>query len=102
LQVATIENQMYKALRAEGLTELEFLAVMEDVDIPWGSPVMASGFDEATYPVMLDQGGTFYMYSATTYDVFLIDKKGRLVTKVPFSDAVIFDLNKRLRKLHAE
>lgn len=100
MQVATIENQMYRVLKAEGLTQLEFMAIMEDSGMPWKD--RAFGFDQASYPVMLDKGGVFYMYSAKAYDAFLVDKKGRLVTKVPFSDAEVFNLNSRIRKLHAE
>ena len=101
MQVATIENQMHKVLRAEGLTELEFVAIME-TGVEWNDPYRALSFEDATYPIMLDTVGVFYMYGADTYDVFLVDKKGRLVTKMPFSEAMVLDLNKRLRKLHAE
>jgi hypothetical protein len=61
------------------------------------------GYEKVSYPVMLDKDGVQYIYSADIYDVVLIDKKGRLVTKLPsFSDRDVAGLNKRIRELHAE
>ena len=91
---------MYKVLKAEGLKEIEFLGVMAS-HIPWEDRY--SDFDKPTYPLMLDTSGVIYIYSASTYDVYLIDKKGRLVTKEPdFSITRIKAINTRIRELHAE
>lgn len=91
---------MYQVLKAEGLKDLEFLGVMDSY-VPWDQHL--SDFDKATYPLMLDTSGVVYIYSASTYDVYLIDKKGRLVTKEPgFSIERSNAVNKRIRELHAE
>jgi len=44
----------------------------------------------------------FYIYGVDSYQVILIDKEGRLVTKEDFSDEVIEKLKQRVRELHAE
>ncbi|MFH1129912.1 MAG: hypothetical protein V1754_01165 [Pseudomonadota bacterium] len=91
---------MMDELKAEGLKDLEFVAVtMSGVD--WVDH--AAGFDVATFPVMPDISGMYSLYSAEPYDVFLVDKKGRLVSKEgSFSVLLVDELNKRIRELHAE
>lgn len=93
---------MYQVLRAEGLTQLEFFAVM-DSTFPWSSEFRTDDFDKATFPIAMDTMGVAYMYGASPYDAYLIDKKGRLVAMAPSccEDQVQY-LNKRIRALHAE
>ena len=55
---------------------------------------------------MPDTDGVTYIYGAAPYEVILIDKQGRMVTK--FSDADFEDretverVKQRIRELHAE
>lgn len=95
---------MYEVLKAQGVTEIEFLALTawdhENQGPTWEFHHV--GFEAATFPVLPDKVGVQYIYSADYYDVILVDKKGRLVTKQPFSPVAIEGLNKRIRELHAE
>jgi hypothetical protein len=98
--VADLEQKMYQVLKSEGLTAIEFLGVMAG-HISWDQRL--SDFEKPTYPLMLDSSGISYIYSGSPYDVFLIDKKGRLVTKEPdFSVERIKPTNKRIRELYVE
>jgi hypothetical protein len=92
---------MLDVLRQEGLTDLEF-AVITYNGVTWENH--AAGYEEATFPVMPDSSGVFYMYGANPYDVILVDKKGRLVSKESnFSSAARGDqVMARLRELHEE
>ena len=63
------------------------------------------GYEKVDFPVMPDTvGSVFNLYGATYYDVFLVDKKSRLVTKQPdFYDATHMEkLKQRIRQLYAE
>ncbi len=67
----------------------------------WESRV--DGYDEVDFPVMPDTDGVTYMYGAEPYDVILIDKKGRMVTKeAEYGDSSVARVNQRIRELHAE
>jgi hypothetical protein len=94
---------MYEVLRSEGLTDLEFVVITMQGPT-W--EYHASGYDKATFPIEPDTDGVFYIYGATAYDVILIDKKGRLVSKqAGFDDtdtAMVSKLNQRMRELYAE
>lgn len=69
----------------------------------WGNHV--SGYEEATFPVMPDsQGLVFPRFGAETYDVFLIDRKGRLASRFGgvYDESQFPQIRDKLRDLHAE
>lgn len=92
---------MKDKLKTEGITEVEFLALTAP-GFGWKDHV--EGYDKVDFPVMPDvYGSVFDLYGATFYDAFLVDKKGRLVTKqASFSNANFDAFNKRIRGLDAE
>ena len=91
---------MENVLRAEGLVDLEFCTITFNGPT-WESH--ASDYEKVNFPVMPDTDGVTYIYGAEAYDVILIDKQGRLVTKVAaFTDDAISRVNQRIRELHAE
>ena len=92
---------MKDKLTAEGITDVEFLAITAP-GFGWTDHV--EGYDEVDFPVMPDVLGSVYdLMGATYYDAFLVDKKGRLVTKQANFSSDYFDaFNKRIRGLHAE
>lgn len=92
-------------LRSEGLTDFELLAVTGWDQITGGPnwEDRASGYDDATFPVMPDTHGVYYMYAADYYDALLVDKKGRLARKdKSFSDEMIDSYKSKIRALYAE
>jgi hypothetical protein len=90
---------MLDVLRKQGLTDVEFLAVTAPGPT-WAD--RADGYEEASFPVMSDNGGVYYMYGVSPYDVILVDKKGRLVTSDEFSTDKVDTLLRKIRDLHAE
>ena len=92
---------MKDKLKAEGLTEVEYLALTAP-GYGWADHV--PGYDEVDFPVMPDpMGEVFNLYGATYYDAYMVDKKGRLVTKQAMFSKDYFDaFNKRIRVLYAE
>jgi hypothetical protein len=108
--VGILENQLLKVLRGEGLTDLELIALATNSK-SWDDR-RASGWDEVEIPILIDTDGVFYIYSADSNDIILIDKKGRLVTKEFFSPDLEYEsgalekflqgLRQRIRELHAE
>ncbi len=92
---------MKDKLKAEGITDVEYLAITGP-GFTWKDHV--EGYDKVDLPVMSDFYGTvFKLWSATFYDAFLVDKKGRLVLKqTSFSNDHFDFFNKRIRELHAE
>ncbi len=65
----------------------------------------AAGFDKIDFPVMPDStGSVFNLYSATLYDLFLVDKKLQLVTRqTAFKDSTRFEqVKQRIRQLYVE
>jgi hypothetical protein len=92
---------MLDKLRGEGLTDLEFMVVTQS-GFTWEDH--ASGYDDVLYPVMPDTAGVYYVYGAQAYDVVLVDRKGRLVSKEKgfYDETMVNFLNQRLRDLHAE
>jgi hypothetical protein len=87
-------------LRAEGLTDLEVIGVFTN-----GSSWDAHnpGFDEVTFPMLLDpQASVFYLYGTTSYDLIFVDRKQRLVNKETFDTSLVPSIKQRLRELHAE
>lgn len=92
---------MLDVLRGEGLENLEFMVVGQ-METTWEK--RASGFDEIDFPVMADsEGVVFDLFSADAFNVFLIDKQGRLVSQiVSMNEELVDQLNKRIRQLHAE
>jgi hypothetical protein len=92
-------------LRAEGLTDFELLAVTA-WDQSSGGPNWedhAVGYDDASFPIMPDTNGVYYIYAADYYDALLVDKKGRLAHKdTNFSDEMIDNYKTRIRALYAE
>jgi hypothetical protein len=97
--VVVLEDKLLNALRAEGLSDLELTCIATNAT-SWSE--RAPGFDLISSPILIDTDGVFYLYGATSYDVILIDKQGRLVTKESFSDEVVEKLKQRVRELHAE
>ena len=93
---------MLSPLRAEGLKDLEFLVITAP-GFTWADH--ASGYDVAMFPVMQDDDRSVHtLYGADTYDVFLVDRKGRLVVSIEgfWDDTLISSINNRLRQLYAE
>lgn len=100
---------MLDVLRAQGLTDLEFMAVTWSDD---GWEWHVEGYEQIDFPVMPDTVGVYYVYGANVDDVMLVDKKGRLVTKVNIAAAnpatgmltstLAESLNKKIRELHLE
>jgi hypothetical protein len=95
---------MLDVLKREGLSELEFVAVT-DPDTTWGGH--APDFEKITFPVAPDPQGTVWSSYGTSpydpYDVWLVDKKGRLVVREkPFSESLVSKLNAKIRQLYAE
>jgi len=98
--VVALENGTLAPLRAEGVTDLELVSIAGNAT-SWSQH--ASGWDEVAFPVMIDTDGIFYLYGAESYDIILVDKQGRLVTKDTFPlDSDLGKLNQRIRDLHAE
>jgi hypothetical protein len=97
-----MDAQMYSVLKGEGVTEIEFLAITA-YGPTWTD--RATGYAEAEFPILPDdsEGSVFALYGATYYDVFLVDKKGRLVTGIhAFSSASFSEYNRRIEELNAE
>jgi len=64
----------------------------------------AWGFGQISFPVMPDSVGTVQsLYSATTYDLYMVDRQGRMVEKIAdFSDKNVNDVAKKVKELHAQ
>jgi hypothetical protein len=86
-------------LQDEGLTDVELLCVATNAT-SWDQ--RDPGFEQVTYPILLDTAGVFYMYGAESYDIILVDKLGRLVTKVSYDESLFNEILQRIRELHAE
>jgi hypothetical protein len=97
--VAALERDLQTPLRAEGVTDLVLSCVATNAT-SWDQH--APGFDEVSLPIMIDTAGVFYIYSADSYEMILIDRKGRLVTKEIFSEAAVVTMKQRIREVHAE
>lgn len=95
---------MYGPLKSEGLTDLEFLVVTSwDPETGPNWEDRADGYDSAEFPVMPDATAVYYIYGAYPYDVFLVDKKGRMVTKKSsFTSTMVDELKQKIRDLDAE
>lgn len=92
---------MVQPLAREGLTDVGFLAVVTPG--PTGSWAdHAEGFESATFPVLLDTKGVYYIYGVEPYEVVLVDKRGRLVTRQRLTADAVDGLKQRIRQLHAE
>jgi hypothetical protein len=90
-------------LKGQGFNDLEFMVITawKDGKPNWDNHV--PGFEAPTFPVMADKKDVHRLYSALTYDLMLVDKKGRLVSKLAdYSSANAEELKRRLRELHAE
>jgi hypothetical protein len=90
---------MLDVLRKQGLTAVEFLAITAPGPT-WTD--RSEGYDTASFPVMSDNGGVYYMFGVQPYDAILIDKKGRLVITDEFSSDKVDALLRKIRDLHAE
>ena len=91
---------MLDVLISEGYSNLLFSCVTRS-GLGWDDH--SKQYEEVRYPVLPDEAGVFALYGADTYDVYLIDKEGRLVTKkADFVDSDAAQLNQRIRELHAE
>ena len=97
--MVVLEDALLDGLKAEGLTDLELACVATNAE-SWSQH--APGFEEVASPILIDTDGVFYIYGATSYEVILIDRQGRLVTKETYSDEVVEKLKQRIRELHAE
>jgi hypothetical protein len=97
--VAALERDLLTPLRAEGLTDL-VLPCLATNATSWDQH--APGFDEVSLPIMIDTDGVFYIYSADSYEMILVDRKGRLVTKEVYSDAAVAVMKQRIREVYAE
>lgn len=64
----------------------------------------AYGFDQVSFPVIPDSAGLVQsLFSATTYDLFIVDRQGRMADKIAdFSDKNISDVAKKVKELHAQ
>jgi hypothetical protein len=97
--LVVLEEKLLAALKAEGLTDLELACIATNAE-SWSE--RAPGFEEVSSPILIDTDGVFYVYGAASYEVILIDRRGRLVTKETYSDEVVDTLKQRIRELHAE
>lgn len=97
--MVALQNDVFNVLRQEGVDQLELEIIVTHAQ-SWAD--RAENFNEAKIPVMLDTAGVFYIYSADSYDMVLIDKKGRLVSKEPFNPFDISKIQQRIRELYAE
>lgn len=93
---------MYQVLLREGFENFEFI-VVTFYGPSWED--RALGFEMASFPIMADSRDdkVVTLFSANPYDVILIDRKGRMVTReYNFSPALVESLTKRLRDLISE
>ncbi len=98
--MVVLQDRVSDELQDEGLTDVELASVATNAT-SWDQ--RAPGWDQVTYPVMLDASGqVFKLYGAQSYDIILVDKQGRLVTKVSYSESVLDQVLQRIRELHAE
>lgn len=68
-------------------------------------PDHVSGYDAVSYYVTPDlEGEAYRLFSADAYDVFLLDKQGRIVTSWPryYDDALTSAIKLKIRQLHGE
>jgi hypothetical protein len=87
-------------LKAEGFTDIELLAVTA-AGVTWDHH--APGYDQVPFPVVPDTAGVYYLYGATYYDFFFVDKQGRLAGKLSdFSDKDVAQAAKKVKELHAQ
>jgi hypothetical protein len=112
--VVALDNQVRKQLHSEGLTELEVPCIATNAS-SWDQramaclgpePCPADPFAQVDLPVMLDTGGVFYIYSADSYHMILVDRQGRLVAReICASEGCSVEIQRvkqRLRELYAE
>jgi hypothetical protein len=89
-----------KPLRSEGLTDIELVGVFTNGK-SWGDH--NPEFDGVTFPMLLDpEGGVFYLYGTSSYEVIFVDKKQRLVSKQIFDDSLTLQYLQKARELHDE
>jgi hypothetical protein len=89
-----------KPLRSEGLSDVELIGVYTN-GRSWSD--RNDSFDAVTFPMLLDpEGGIFWLYNTTSYDMIFIDKQLRLVSKQAYDDSLTGVIKQRLRELHAE
>lgn len=87
-------------LKAEGFADIEFLAVTA-AGVTWDHK--APGYDQVSFPVVPDTASVYYLYGATYYDFFMVDKQGRLASKMSdFSDKDTSEAAKKVKELHAQ
>jgi hypothetical protein len=92
---------VFRPLRSEGVD----LAIFAITAQGWGWADRAGGYDIATFYVTPDSTGEAYqLFSADAYDVYLIDKKGRIATSWSnYYDATLTDAIKlKIRQLNDE
>lgn len=99
--MAALETDLLGKLRGEGITDLQCFAITAP-GVRWEDRV--PGYDTATFPVMIDStGAVYYVYGANAYDVFLVDRQGRLVSRYQnFDSSMTNTVKQRLRELAAE
>ena len=92
---------MKDKLVAEGITGVEYLVITAP---GFGWADHAEGYDKVDFSIMPDPvGSVFTLMGATYYDAYMVDKKGRLVTKqAAFGKEHFEDFAKRIRSLDAE
>ncbi len=93
---------MVGALAGEGIRDVQAMAVTHG-DVGWEN--RADGFNSVTFPVLRDnaQVHVWDAYGADYYELYLVDKKGRLVTKeADFTASSVTRVNGRVRQLYAE
>ena len=111
--MVALDSQVRKQLHSEGLTELEVPCIATNASsweqryrsCPSSGPC-DDPFAQVELPVMLDAGGgVFYIYSADSYHMILVDKQGRLAAKEICSGDCSVEIQRvkqRLRELYAE
>lgn len=93
---------MLDPLRAAGKTKVELLAVTY-AGVGW--EYHAPGYEQVSFPVMpdSDQTGVYYIYGAQPYDMFLVDKSGKLAKKASnVESGDLGALRQQLQAIHDE
>jgi hypothetical protein len=112
--VVALDTNVRKALYAEGLVDFELPCIATNAS-SWEDrtrncigpePCPIDPFAQVDLPIMLDTSGVFYIYSADSYQMILVDKQGRMVAKEVCASEGCADqipaVKQRLRELYAE
>ncbi len=112
--MVALDTQVRKQLHSEGLTDFELPCIATNA-ASWDQrttgcsgpePCPTDPFAQVELPVMLDTAGVFYIYSADSYHMILVDRQGRLVAReICASEGCAVEIQRvkqRLREIYAE